>query len=367
MRRLILLILPMLLFFSSVRGEETPTFYEAPKQIVITFTGDCTLGIDDRERGLDTSFNAYIEKNGMDYPFEKVRDIFLQDDLTVINLEGTFYNYAGNRTQNTYAFRGPTEYADILTRAGIEACSLGNNHIMDYDLPGLKSTTETLENKGVAWFGVNEYINQYYVFEKDGIRIGFVSMYSSDWWRNPAQLRICYENLEKENCDLIIGCLHGGNEYFTRFDEGGGQEQLANKMIALGATIVVGNHPHTVQGIRVEDGCTTLWSLGNFVFGGNSRIKLNKLDEPSVACYLAQFTLSFDENNVYLGHQLNIIPCFVSSSTERNYYQPYPVAGADAEFVMRAIYRDRTPKNLTLYPFVEGVGALQAFVPAPRR
>ena len=77
--------------------------YEAPKQIVITFTGDCTLGIDDRERGKATGFDAFIQQYGIDYPFEKVRDIFAQDDLTVINLEGTLYNSDVGRANKTYA------------------------------------------------------------------------------------------------------------------------------------------------------------------------------------------------------------------------------------------------------------------------
>ena len=352
--------------------------YQAPKQITVTFTGDCTLGVDDRERGKDTGFETFIQKYGYEYPFEKVRSIFEQDDLTVINLEGTFYDYDANRAKKTYAFRGPTDYISILTSSSIEACSLGNNHSMDYGAAGMQSTIETLEGAGIGWFGRNEAICQHYIYEKDGIRIGFVSMYVSDWvkisdWTQGFDAMTDYvAKLKAEGVNLIIGCLHGGVEYDVRYDKNGGQEKLANRMIAAGADIVVGNHPHTVQGIRVENGRTTLWSLGNFSFGGNSEIKKNAMGEYCYGTYIAQFTFSFDENNRYLGHQLNIIPCVIGYEKDsrdaaklRNLYQPYPATGKEAEQVMNAIRRDRTPLGLKLNPFVEGVGALQDFVPAP--
>ena len=342
--------------------------YEAPKQIVISFAGDCTLGIDDRERGKATSFDAFIQQYGIDYPFEKVKDIFAQDDLTVVNLEGTLYNSDAGRAQKTYAFRGDTSYVEMLKNASIEACSLGNNHSMDYGMAGFQSTTETLDANGIGWFGSDNEFNQTFVFEKDGIRIGFVSMYEKSWWEKLGILGAAFEQLRAQNCDLIIGYPHAGIEYDVRYDRGGGQDKLVGKMLDFGCDLIVCNHAHTIQGIRQEGDKTILWSLGNFVFGGNSKIKNNAMGEPTNYTYIAQFTLSFDENNKYLGHQLNIIPCVVATGKDkggdlRNYYQPAPATGKDAEIVLNAIKRDRTPGNLNINPYVEGVGALQDFVP----
>lgn len=366
MRRISFFMLLLLLFPVFSAGSEEVKMFEAPKQIVITFTGDCTIGCDPRERGLATGFEAYIEKYGYEYPFAKVKDIFEKDDLTVINLEGTFYNHDANMAADKhYHFRGPTDYARILPLASIEAASLGNNHILDYGKTGQDSTIEALEGQQVAWFGSNAYMNGAYIYEKDGVKIGFVSMYVSDWVQSFSFLNESLENLRNQHCSLIIGCVHGGVEYDVRYDKGGGQERLADAMIKNGADIIVCNHPHTVQGIRVQDGRTTLWSLGNFCFGGNSKINLNKMNEPCYPCYIAQFTFSFDEAGKYLGHQLNIIPCHVSGSKEFNDYQPHPVTGAEADAVISAIKRDLTPRKLTIRPYVEGVGALQDFVPAP--
>ena len=80
---------------------------------------------------------------------------------------------------------------------------------------------------------------------------------------------------------------------------------------------------------------------------------------------IAQFTLSFDENGEYLGHQLNLIPCYVSGEMDYNNYQPVPVTGTDAKKVLKAIQDDSSPRSLVLSPLVEGVGSIQDFVPAP--
>ena len=370
MRRIASFLLALILILSFLlSGMAEIGGVQAAKQIVISFTGDCTLGIDDRERGKVTSFDAFIQQYGIDYPFEKVRHIFENDDLTVINLEGTLYNFDANRAQKTYAFRGDTSYVEMLKNASIEACSLGNNHSMDYGMPGLQSTSETLNANGIGWFGTDDAFNQTFVFEKDGIKIGFVSMYESGWWNKLGLLSAAFEQLRAQNVDLIIGCPHAGIEYDVRYDRGGGQDKLVQKMLDFGCDLIVGNHPHTIQGIRQDGDKTVLWSLGNFVFGGNSEIKSNHMNEPTNYTYIAQFTLSFDENNKYLGHQLNIIPCVVACEKDkggklRNFYQPAPATGRDAETVMNAIKRDRTPGNLNLNPFIEGVGAVQDFVPA---
>jgi len=345
----------------------------AAKQVVITFTGDCTLGTDERFRGEKNSFEAFIDEHGYEYPFEKVKQFFEQDDLTVINLEGVLHNYSTNKADKNYLFRGPTDYVKILSLASIEACSIGNNHILDYGKPGLDSTVQTLEENGIAWFGTTEYCDQGYVFEKDGVKIGFVSIYISYWWTPgvPTSVKQTMAQMRQDGCSLIIACMHGGVEYDTRHDTN--QEKMADRLIDYGADVVVGHHPHSIQGIREQDGACTLWSLGNFCFGGNTSIVISRKRSPNYGSlnlntFIAQFTFSFDGDNRYLGHQLNIIPCFVTGSgNESNNYQPMPVSGADAEKVLKAIQDDIPFRRLILNPYEEGVGAVQDFVPAPVR
>ena len=369
MRRLISLLL-LLFFLPSLGLAEAPgaEYFEAPKQIVVTFTGDCTLGNTPLQREVDQvegkrCFESYVEEFGLEYPFAMVRDIFLNDDLTIINLESTFYDYEANKAQKTYNFRSPTSYADMLPMAGIDAVSMGNNHIEDYGAPGFRSTVDALESRNIQWFGSNEYGNKTYIYEKDGVKIGFVAIYISWWWvKGTGELmKQTVADLKDQGCSLVVACLHGGVEYDLRHDTN--QERIADAFIRYGADIVIGHHPHVLQGIRLQKdtGVTTLWSLGNFCFGGNP--KFNR-PEARYAC-IAQFTFSFDEDGTYLGHQINLIPAFTSGSAEYNDYQPHLAEGEDAEKILAAIQLDTPWKMLTLNPYVPGVGALQDFVPAP--
>ena len=351
-----LLTVVLLLSWGCCLAEEAPEFFEAPKQITVTFTGDCTLGCDPRERGKETGFEYYISQYGYEYPFALVRELFSEDDVTVVNLEGTFHDSDAGQQKKTYNFRGPSDYAAILPLSSIEAVSLGNNHTMDYGEAGFISTANALEKNGVAWFGNTECSEKTWIYEKDGVKLGFVSINISYWWHEGKglQLKQTLADLKAAGCSAIIGCMHGGLEYKTHHESN--QEKLADALLKNGADIVVGNHPHIIQGMRVQSGKTTLWSLGNFCFGGNSQVR-------SRPALVARITLSFDESSRYLGHQVNLLPVHISGDAVQNDYQPRLVSGADAQKAIEAVRADSQPRKAVM-PYVENVGALQAFVPA---
>lgn len=358
--RLIVSLLLVFCFAFPAFAEDVPvTLYEAPLQVTLTFTGDCTLGNTPLLRGRDASFEAFVEKNGLEYPFANVKSLFEEDDLTIINLESVFHDSEEGVAKNkTYTFRSPTSYAQMLPMSSIEACYLGNNHVYDYGLPGYQSTIQALDAQNVKWFGSTEFDNVTYIYEKGNAKIGFVSIYISWWWQEGmgAEMKETIRRLkEEEGCQVVIACLHGGVEYDNHHDKN--QERMADQFLKNGADIVVGNHPHVIQGLRTENGKTTLWSLGNFSFGGNKEVK-------SIRTFIARFTLSFSEDGTYLGHQLNIIPAHMSGTRDYNNYQPVLVTDeTEAAKILAAIQYD--VKKMKLKPWQAGIGALQEFVPAP--
>lgn len=349
---IISLLLCMALLFSFAHAE-TLSAEDNNKEIVVTFLGDCTLGSEDQFWERDFSFVYRINESGYDYPFSLVQDVIAHDDLTVANLENVFYDYTANKAVKTYCFRAPTSFASILTAGSVEAVNLSNNHTEDYGRRGIERTVEALTNEGVGWFGTTTYANDVYIYEKDGIKIGFVGMYLTYWWAHNDMLKENFQKLHDAQCDVIVGVMHGGVEYSFYHEES--QDKLANYMIKMGANVVIGHHPHVLQGVYVRDNATIVYSLGNFVFGGNKAMR-------AYQSAMAQFTFSFDEEGTYLGHQLNIIPCQYSGSREYNDYRPYMFTGDEAEAVIEAMRRD---SNIRLNPYVEGVGAVQEFVPAP--
>ncbi len=318
----------------------------------LTFTGDCTIGGEDRLENKDYSFHGYIREHGYGWPFANFKDFFEEDDLTVVNFEGVLADDTRGRADKPINFRGPTDYVRILTGSSVEAAFLGNNHALDYGKRGLQSTIATLEDAGVAWFGDSEGISKPYIFEKEGVKIGFAGCYTTHWARFFDDLKLTFQALRDAECDAIVAVMHGGTEYAPRRWKD--QEKLAAWFIREGADLVIGHHPHVVQGMDVIDDVSVVYSLGNFAFGGNKDVR-------SPYGLIARAEMRFGEDGEYLGHQVNLIPVGPSGLEDVNNYQPVFLSGEEALKAMALAQRD-TPFELA--PFVPGVGALQPFVPA---
>lgn len=345
--RLLAATLVFLLFslvFSTAFGEGT--------DIVLTFTGDCTLGSEDRLKDKPDSFYQFIKEYGFEYPFANMKDLFSKDDVTVINLENVFTDSANSKAKKTYNFRSPQEFARILPEGSVELAFLGNNHILDYGKQGLQSTIMSLENEGVSWCANIQEATSSYIYEKNGIKIGFAGSYISYWTVNADKLNKTFNDLREAGCDAIVGIMHGGVEYSSFHDRL--QERMANWMVRHGANMVIGHHPHVVQGVELIGEASVVYSLGNFSFGGNAQLRATK-------AFIAQVTLRFGEDKTYLGHQLNLIPVCPSGTLEYNNYQPVFLFGEDASKTIALAQRDT---KFPLEPYVDGIGALQLFVPA---
>ena len=325
---------------------------EGEISIVLTFTGDCTLGSTDRRRGKDDSFDAFIGKFGYGWPFARVRDFFAEDDVTVINLENVFYDSTYGRVKKTYNFRGPTDFARILPEGSVELAYLGNNHIMDYGAPGMRRTIEALEEQGVGWCFSSREKSGYFVFEKEGVKVGFAGAYISYWGTNSVRMAATFQQMRDEGCDAIVGIIHGGAEYSPKRAKR--QENMAAWMVRNGASLVIGHHPHVVQGVDRIGEATVIYSLGNFSFGGNKDLRADK-------ALVARAVLQFDGKGEYLGHQVNLIPISPSGALTYNNYQPVFLSGERALETMKLVQNDT---DFLLEPYQEGIGALQPFVPA---
>lgn len=318
----------------------------AEKTITLTFTGDCTIGCTERTRADSDSFDSVAAAKGYDYFFANYRELFEQDDQTVINFEGVFSDKRTQETQTkVYRFRGATDFVKILTGSSIEACSLANNHTGDFGKQGEESTKETLESNGIHWF------QQYtpYIYEKDGIRIAFVSFHNI--WNEFDKVKALLISLKAEDkADAVIACWHAGLEY--RGAHEANVERTAQSMIKYGADMVVMNHPHVLQGINLFQNRCIFYSLGNFVFGGNNRIKTEKfkIDKTVSSLYsiVVRAKLTFSDNGKYLGQQVTIFPTINSSGAldkhnqQINNYQPYR-ANAEEAVPIRAALQEDTP------------------------
>ena len=310
----------------------------AEKTILMTFTGDCTLGSEENKRGNPNSFDSYANEKGYDYFFANFKEMFEQDDLTVVNLEGVLSDSPYNENKKKqFRFRGPTDFAKILTGSSIEACTLANNHTMDFGTQGMKNTQAALDEHGVAWF----IGDSFYVHQHDGLKIAFIGLDSTKYNRMRSKLGETFRNLkEAQGANAIVACIHCGMEYRPKHEDT--ITAIANKLIESGADLVIMHHPHVLQGMEIINNRNVFYSMGNFVFGGNCEIKANRKNPEITSLYsmVVQVRMTFTNEGKYLGQQAVIYPANISDDPAENHYQPVRLSAADAAPVIEAIQRD---------------------------
>jgi len=244
-------------------------FAESPRpdRLVITLAGDCTIGSEGKYVNSKNSFVQVVAEKGFAWPFSGVIDLFANDDLTIVNLEGTFTN--ATRAQNKrFTFRAPPEYADVLTLGSVEAVNLANNHSKDYLERGVIDTKQALDERGIAYC----YHYEPTVVEVKGRKIALLGI--SYPLRKSKVAAMCEQIVAfraDPEIDLIIANFHAGIE--NTYKQRGDQITAAHQVIDSGADVVVGTHPHVLQGMEMYKGKPIFYSLGNFSFGGNSRPK----------------------------------------------------------------------------------------------
>ena len=308
-------------------GEDDPAELLCPVQeytgtVRITFLGDCTLGGEEKTRNAARGFNRVIEQNGMEYPFRNLTALTAGDDLTVANLEGVLSDRDLTKVKKTYNFKGATAYTEILKAGSVECVTLANNHSHDYDTAGYLDTKAALEAAGIAYFGTDctaVWKNE------DGLMIGFLGVSGSLSGNRAKDYAKRAEFLRYAGCAAVITVMHAGTEYASGPDSY--QQQIVNRALDCGTDLIIGHHPHVVQGWEERNGVPVVYSLGNCVFGGNT----NPKDHDALA---VQAELSFREGALET-ITLHFYPISVSGEPGRNDYSPVLLEGADAERVLK--------------------------------
>lgn len=281
--------------------------------ISISAVGDCFFG-NDINSAVAGDFDSVIKQNGNDYSycFNNVRKYFEADDLTLINYEGSI-SENGVRMDKEFAFRSNPEYVNFLTGSSIEIANLSNNHSRDYGETALQDTKDILTENGIAHCIGGEFA----VIEKEGIKIGFIGTNAMRYDESTAFISNL-DLLKEQSPDIIVAVFHWGNERETIPTNE--QQTLAHTAIDNGADLVIGHHPHVLQGVEKYNGKYILYSLGNFAFGGNK----NPTDKDTM---IFNQVFYFEDGRLLNIDKASIIPCSVSSATSTNNYQPTPLKG----------------------------------------
>ena len=167
-KRLMMLLIAVILFIGGLavsginarkarleeerRGALEEQAKQEVRSVTLTAAGDCTLATD-ITTPIENSFESKVEELGGDYSYflKNFLTLFSEDDLTIVNFEGTL-SENGERQDKQFAFRGKPEYTQILTSASVEAANLANNHSRDYGEVSLEDTKDALTNAGIINF-----------------------------------------------------------------------------------------------------------------------------------------------------------------------------------------------------------------------
>ncbi|MEG0772784.1 CapA family protein [Clostridium sp.] len=292
-------------------------------EIVITSTGDSLLG-SDQTYGYNQSLPHVLEKNNNDlsYFYSNVSHIFKADDITTTNLE-TPLTKANAKAEKQFAFKGNPEYAKALGLGGIEAVNLSNNHMYDYFQKGFDDTIVALKAAESGYFGEGNT----WIKEVKGVKVGFLGYLG--YYYDKAFLGKVKKDIQdmKTKSDFVVINFHWGEERMYSPNET--QKYIAHYAIDQGADLIVGHHPHVIQGLENYKGKIIAYSLGNFAFGGNR----NPSDKDT---FILQIKLNFVDNKVE-NYGVKVIPASISSITTSNDYRPTPLTGAKRDELLAKI------------------------------
>ena len=209
-------------------------------------------------------------------------DEYRQADVAMVNLENPLTRSKLGSGKKQLNFKADPESVKVLTAGGVDIVNLANSHAMDYAEPGLVETINTLNNAGIQHLGAGRNIKEARrpdIIEVKGQRIAYLGYYDADL--HAADQGKAGTNSRRNNrvaediralrgqVDWIIVNYHWGVELADY--PGDWQIDLARFTIDQGADLVVGHHPQVLQGAEIYKGRPIVYSLGNFIFGGNAR------------------------------------------------------------------------------------------------
>ena len=279
-------------------------------KITMNFVGDIMM-----DRGIEAHNKFY----GYESMFSNVINFWNDANFVFANLESAVLK----DDKDTYeevdkSIHLGANYKSIesMINAGINIFACSNNHAYDYGERAITELIDYFEENEIIYSGIGKSTNdieQYKIFEYNGINVAFISItdvfykYSipTDSQGGILTTANSYYNLltyeASQEADIVIVYMHWGEENQTSANKT--QVDLGHQLIDAGADIVIGSHPHVVQEIEKYKDGIIFYSLGNFIFDqGNTYAK---------DFVMVEYVIDENDNGafyLYPGHSYNGVP-----------------------------------------------------------
>lgn len=243
-----------------------------PSIVTLSFAGDVIF---------DSWVGSLIDQKGPAHVISDLKGIFHKSEISMVNLETPISLRGTKENDKQFTFRAKPEHINVLTEAGINMVTLANNHILDFGLDALRDTIDLLKDHNIGFVGAGEDVDEAsrprYVTKND-CTVAFVAsshVIPFVTWTagvnkpgvastyDPTRLLAEIEKARKA-ADIVVVYVHWGEEMVTMPVPY--QKNLARMYIDKGADVVIGSHPHILQGLEFYKGKIISYSLGNFIF-----------------------------------------------------------------------------------------------------
>lgn len=248
---------------NSLPSNLMPEAQKVDKKLTLIFGGDLMF---------DRSIRQKIDQYGVNHILEDVSPVLQQADIVIANLEGPVTNFQSKSvnsaigSSSNFIFTFDPMVTSLLKNNSITLVNLGNNHIQNFGLEGVKQTKEYLTKENIVFFGntgtevtPQKRVN---IINHQKRKIAFVNynQFTPSGW----EAALSDMEYATTNSDLQIVYTHWGNEYVPLANAV--IVEQAHTLVDAGADLIIGSHPHVVQQKEVYKDVTIYYSLGNFVF-----------------------------------------------------------------------------------------------------
>ncbi len=301
---------PIKLFSTSgqiVKQQDTPKFYLAATKATVSGRDSASLvntlaaQLSQVPTGNRWTLNAlgdiiegrYVYKTmaaagDFTLPFSKTKDQLRAADVTLADLECTLADGIPYPTMG-FTFNSPAKAIAGLTESGIDAVNLANNHSYSGAASGFSQMLGNLTSAGITYFGGGKNFADAHkpeIITTHGLKIallgydaipgsaeagsassGVAAIDIAPWFPwDEARIKQMEVDIKKAKteADLVFVYYHWGTEYTHNANSD--QRTVAHRAIDAGADVILGTHPHWVQGVEWYHGKLITYSLGNFVF-----------------------------------------------------------------------------------------------------
>lgn len=275
---------------------------------------------------------AEIQGGGYDFKsvFEEVKQYIEKADIAIANFETTVGT--PERGYSGYPrFSAPHEILEALRFAGFDVLTTANNHCLDWLEFGVENTLNKLDEYGILHTGTARTLEEsqrLLIIERNDIKVGILAYtygtngmealipsdklsYMVNYFNDFDKIRRDIERIKMEGAEVVIVCMHWGNEYERTPSEE--QKDLAQQLANAGADIIFGSHPHVIQPIEIKDVAlegrmtkkvVVAYSLGNFISNQRERYT------DSGVIVNVEIVKDHDENTITIS-KISYIPTWV--------------------------------------------------------